>query len=206
MSKSLVNYLGAVLAVVLALILTLLIWALIKPIASPLFLIAIIICTWKFGFREGIFATILSGITIDYFFIQPQYKLGGDSTELTRLIFFALETIALCWLVASHKTAAKEIKDSREQLQALSLHEQTLREDERRRIALEIHDELGQALTGLKMEIHLLNQRINSLDSSAQLGQISDKFTDLLSLVNDTILSVRRIATELRPPILDDLG
>jgi signal transduction histidine kinase len=62
----------------------------------------------------------------------------------------------------------------------------------------------GQSLPGLKMVIHLLNRQIKD---SCHPGSdsINDKIKDLLSLIDNTIGTVRRIATELRPPILDDL-
>jgi signal transduction histidine kinase len=86
----------------------------------------------------------------------------------------------------------------------LRLH--TLREDERKRIALEIHDELGQALTSLKMELHLLKRQVKVIDSPPKSVEATEKIEDLSEMIDATILSVRRIATELRPPILDDLG
>lgn len=200
-----VRYGTAVLFVGLALGLTLLIWMFVKPLASPLFLVAIMMTAWKRGLSAGIFATLLSGLILDYFFITPQYQLSGKFDDLIRLFIFTFEGIVLCRLITWRTDAAEEIRNSREQLQALSLREQTLREDERKRIALEIHDELGQALTGLKMEIHMLNRQIkDSCHPSAD--SINDKIKDLLHLADSTILTVRRIATELRPPILDDLG
>ncbi|MDQ6785474.1 MAG: sensor histidine kinase [Acidobacteriota bacterium] len=199
------RYGSAVLLVCAALTLTLLIWVFVKPIASPLFLVAIMITAWRSGLRAGIFATIISGFIIDYFFITPQYQLSGGVDDIVRLSVFTLEGVVLCWLVAWRTTAAEEIRNSREHLQALSLRQQTLREDERKRIALEIHDELGQALTGLKMEIHLLNRQIKDSGHPAA-NSLNDRIKDLLHLTDGTIQTVRRIATELRPPILDDLG
>lgn len=201
-----VHYGMAVLFVGTATGLNLLFWSFVKPLASPLFLVAIVVTAWRSGLRAGIFATLLSGIIIDYFFISPQYQLGGSFDNLARLSVFAFEGIILCWLVAWRTNAAEEIKNSRERLQALSLRQQTLREDERKRIALEIHDELGQALTGLKMEIHLLNRQIKEIDDSEKIREASHRIEDVMHLTDGAIQTVRRIATELRPPILDDLG
>ncbi len=201
-----IRYGTAVLLVALALGLTLLIWVFIKSFASPLFLLAIVVIAWKSGMRPGIFATILSGLIIDYFFFMPEFQLSGEFDDVLRLLIFTLEGYAFCWLITWRTNAAEEIKNSREQLQALSLRQQTLREEERKRIALEIHDELGQALTGVKMEIHLLNRQINEIENSAKAVQASEKTRDLLHLIDTTVQTVRRIATELRPPILDDLG
>ena len=201
-----IRYGTAILLVGAALGLTLLIWVFIKSFASPLFLLAIMITAWKRGLQAGILATLLSGLAIDYFFVTPEYELSGHFDDILRLLIFVLEGYAFCWLITWRTNAAEEINQSRDRLQALSLREQTSREDERKRIALEIHDELGQALTGLKMEIHLLNRQIKEIDVPEKSIEAGERIKDLLHLTDNTILTVRRIATELRPPILDDLG
>jgi signal transduction histidine kinase len=169
---------------------------------------AIMVSAWYGGLRAGMFATILSGILLNSFFIAPSRQLIGQWDDLVRVGFFVVEGYIVSWLVASRTEAAEEIKNSREQLLALSLRQQTMLEEERKRIALEIHDELGQALTGLKMQIHLLNRQLGEIDGNgtARLAGAEQKTKDLLNLIDTTIASVRRIATELRPPILDDLG
>lgn len=189
-----------------ALALTLLIWVFIKSIASPLFMLAIVLVAWKYGMRPGVFATILAGLTLNYFFVSSSFNLSGNWDDILRLLIFVIEGYLFCWLITWRNNASAEIDKSREQLQALSLRQQTLLEGERKRIALEIHDELGQALTGLKMEIHLLNNQINGVRCTADHTEANAHIKDLLSLTDTTITSVRRIATELRPPILDDLG
>ena len=201
-----ISYGTALLLVGAALLLTLLVWTFVRPLSSPLFLVAIMIAAWRSGLRAGVFATLLSGVIIDYFFISPRYQLGGGAADLVRLAVFTLEGVVICWLVAWRTDAAEEIRNSREHLQALSLRQQTLREEERKRIALEIHDELGQALTGLKMEIHLLNRQIKAIKDCEETTAASERIEDLLRLSDGAVQTVRRIATELRPPILDDLG
>jgi signal transduction histidine kinase len=199
------RYGTAMLFVGAALVVTLLIWMLVKPLASPLFLVAIMATAWRAGLRPGVFATLLSGMLVDFFFIAPEYQLSGSSDDVLRLAVFMLEGFALCRLVTWRTDAAEKIETSRAELQALSLRQQSLLETERKRIALEIHDELGQTLTGLKMEIHSVNRQIKeSLHPSA--NTLGEQMKDLLELTDDAVQTVRRIATELRPPILDDLG
>lgn len=196
----------AVLLVGASLAITLFIWTFVKSFASPLFLLAIVVASWIGGIRPGIFATVLSGIIIDYFFIMPEYQISGELDDILRLIIFTVEGYMLCWMVSWRTTATEEIKKSREELQALSLRQQSLIENERKRIALEIHDELGQSLTALKMSIHLLRKHLEKIENPKDFAESDKRLKDLLQLTDTTISSVRRISTELRPAILDDLG
>ena len=88
-----------------------------------------------------------------------------------------------------------------EELRNLSLHLQTAREEERTRIAREIHDELGQALTALKMDLFWLRKRFGP-----EAGTFEAKTDSMEKVIDDTIVTVQRLSGELRPGILDDLG
>jgi len=198
----LVRYGSPVLFVALALLATLLLWPLIKPQASPLFLAAIIVSAWRGGKGPGSLATILSGLTLDYFFITPQYRLGGGWEDLSRLVVFGTEGFVLSWLIDSRKRIEDQVRRSREELRALSTHLQSVTEKERARIAREIHDELGQVLTGLKFDVSWLRDRAGE----DMRGPERDKLNGTLKNIDAAIQSVRRIATELRPPVLDTLG
>ncbi len=93
----------------------------------------------------------------------------------------------------------RELERSRRTLRSLSANMVQARENERQRIARELHDELGQRLTALKMELSSLG---GGAAGSAPAGRIEA----MLEMVDDTVATVRRIATELRPLMLDDLG
>ncbi len=99
------------------------------------------------------------------------------------------------------KRAEERLRESSEQLRALSVYLQYVREEERTRIAREVHDELGQALSGLKLDLSWLAGR---LPRGTKL--LPEKIKEMSQHIDTTIQSVRRIATELRPGILDDLG
>ena len=97
--------------------------------------------------------------------------------------------------------AEENLQRSHEELRELASHLETIREAERTHMAREIHDELGQQLTGLKMDITWLGRKIQTEDEV-----IKTKLKETVELIDKTVITVRRIATELRPSILDDLG
>lgn len=92
------------------------------------------------------------------------------------------------------------LKRSEEQLRALAAHLQGVREEERIRISREIHDELGRALTALKLDIANLQRRLAADEAAVQT------LDGMAQLVDETGRAVHRLAWELRPSILDDLG
>jgi|GEM_PF-935127 len=93
------------------------------------------------------------------------------------------------------------VRQSYEDVRRLAASIENIREEERTSIAREIHDELGQQLTGFKMDLYWLNRRLGNADE-----EIRTKLKGTLELVDETIKTVRKIATDLRPSILDDLG
>lgn len=97
--------------------------------------------------------------------------------------------------------AEQELQHYYNQLKELNTYLQNVREDERTGIAREIHDELGQQLTVLKMDISWLSKKI-----SDDKPEIREKLEGLIEMVDNTVKSVRRISSELRPSLLDDLG
>ncbi len=108
--------------------------------------------------------------------------------------------------ITDRKRAEMQLRDSREQLRALAAYLQSVREEERTRIAREVHDELGQTLTALKSDLAWLEKRMAELSDTVELQQFEEKLKELPGRVDGIIATVRKIATELRPPVLDDLG
>jgi PAS domain S-box-containing protein len=102
---------------------------------------------------------------------------------------------------AQLQAANAKLERSREHLRRLSSHLQTVREDEQMRIAREIHDELGQTLTALKMDVAWLRRHLDATPATLEA-----KVASMSGLIDTTVQTVRKITQELRPGILDDLG
>jgi PAS domain S-box-containing protein len=100
---------------------------------------------------------------------------------------------------------AIERKQMEEQLVALNAHLERAREEERTGIAREIHDELGQAMTGLKMDVAWLERRLLALDAPLS-PEMRGRMKGMSDLIDETIRQVRRISAELRPGVLDHVG
>jgi PAS domain S-box-containing protein len=109
--------------------------------------------------------------------------------------------------ITERKEAEKALKDSEEQLRALSAKIRSTREEEGTRIAREIHDELGGALTGLKWDLEGIDSRLaGDGNGSPPLPEVRKRINSMTGLIESTIKTVRRISSELRPGVLDDLG
>lgn len=104
--------------------------------------------------------------------------------------------------VTERRKAEGQLKKSNEQLRALAVRLQKAREEESIHIAREIHDELGGALTGLKMDLSWMGKRLSPQSRAA----VQQKLQSALELIDQTVRKVRNISTELRPSVLDDLG
>jgi len=103
--------------------------------------------------------------------------------------------------ISERKAAEDEIVSSRAQLRELSHYLQTVREEERARISRELHDELGQTLTAMKMDLSWLQDRLPTAPEP-----LHDRVQRMIELMNRSLTDLRRIASDLRPLMLDELG
>lgn len=103
--------------------------------------------------------------------------------------------------ITQYKLYFEELLKSRQELRNLTSHIESLREKERTDIAREIHDVLGQSLTALKIDLSWMRKKINPEEK-----ELLDKAAVMDGLINDVIVTVRRLSSSLRPGILDDLG
>ena len=108
--------------------------------------------------------------------------------------------------ITVRKRTEAELRASHEQLRALAARLQAVREEERTRVAREIHDVLAQELTRLKLDVVWLNRHLAlPLDADKQ-KTVREKLTVMTAVTDTAIQSVQKIATELRPVVLDSLG
>ncbi len=103
--------------------------------------------------------------------------------------------------IAERKIIEEQLEESQERLRYLSTHLRKVREEERKSLSRELHDELGQVLTGIKMDVAWIGRK-----TPEENTVIVERVNSLLTLIDDAILSVQRISTALRPPALDDFG
>ena len=108
--------------------------------------------------------------------------------------------LGLGFNISRIKDAEGLLKQSEEDLRDLASNLQNVREEERTSISREIHDELGQLLTAIKLDVSWLDRKIQ--------GDVivKERIGGILSMLTEMIHSIRRISTQLRPSILDDLG
>lgn len=100
--------------------------------------------------------------------------------------------------ITQSKANELELRQSRESLRLLTAHREAVREEERKHIAREIHDELGQLLTALRMEVSTVG-----MDFARDNPQLGEKVQSMKKIINQTIQTVRQVATSLRPAALD---
>jgi PAS domain S-box-containing protein len=103
--------------------------------------------------------------------------------------------------ITERKRAEQRLRESEEQLRALAAHLESAREEERARMARGIHDELGQMLTALRLDITWLARRVREPSAA-----VMRKMDEMIAMTDESIEASRRIVADLRPPILDDLG
>lgn len=123
-------------------------------------------------------------------------KLSGTVQDITELKLIEEEL----------REKAKELEESRKKIRELSVYQNELREEERKSIAREIHDELGQILTSVKMNLSMLNQKITSPELSINPESLSNELNMLMGKMDGSVVKVRDIIRRLRPEFLDSLG
>lgn len=108
--------------------------------------------------------------------------------------------------VTEQKRAEEQLRQTTEQLRALSARLRSAREEEAVRIAREIHDELGAALSSLRWDLEEVGEVVSEAADAPRAAALRRKIADMMGLTDAAVNTVRRIASELRPTALDQLG
>jgi PAS domain S-box-containing protein len=127
------------------------------------------------------------------------YPIFDENNEISHIIIQHND-------ITDRKIAEEALSDSQEQLKKFAAHLQNVREEERVLLAREIHDELGQILIAIKIDMGMLKQNVLKGIDVKHSEQVLTKFDGLFSLVDNTIKTARKIMTDLRPEVLDLLG
>ena len=108
--------------------------------------------------------------------------------------------------IEDRKRVEDRLRETTKHLRALSARFQSAKEEEGTRIAREIHDELGAALTSLRWDLESFDKSISELGNRTQVDTLRERIGGMMSLTETAVGTVRRISSELRPTVLDDLG
>lgn len=214
------RYLLPVLATVLALQIN---W-LIAPFLSFLppfltFLAAIMVTAWYGRFASALFASVLSALVIDYYFIPPVYSFSLKVADWGTMAFFILEAMTMAYCIDYLRTNEKhlrranmdleeqvinkrqELSDNEEKVQGLLYQLAVTEERERRQLAAELHDYLAQLLTLSRMKIRQAQQ-----SAHASVAQSNRYIVETDELLRKSVDYVRTLMAELYPKELNELG
>jgi len=155
--------------------------------------------------RNPFVAFILVTGTVSEEFAVTIIQQGADDyilkTNLTRLPAAISKVVENKRIQKAKYIAEQETRELNQQLRDLAAHLQNVREEEQTRIAREIHDELGQLLSIIKINISSADKKMHR-----SIAEAKDNLAEAIKTVDNTVITVRRIAAGLRPAILDDLG
>jgi PAS domain S-box-containing protein len=140
--------------------------------------------------------------------VEYQIEIAEKKNDFECFIipFGEAKVIAMVRNISERKKVEVELKNSQEQLKNFAAHLQSVREEERIMLAREIHDELGQILIAMKIDIGIIKQHvIKSIDKKV-IEDVTSKFEQLNKLIDNTITTTRKIMTGLRSEALELLG
>jgi PAS domain S-box-containing protein len=188
---------------------------------------------WNKNFQDvcGYSETEIRRMTIEYFFtgdsndymvkyLEGIFTTGQGETECifltkkgrripyyltSKVVSFEQQECLICvgMDISASKESETALKELNIELRRVSGHLEKIREEEQARIAREVHDQLGQQLTGLKMDLSWLKK---NGDTKYGTDEWQHKIKDMEDMMNEAVQTVRRIASDLRPGILDDFG
>jgi len=153
--------------------------------------------------RQNSFGLNLSALKKDGSEFPLEISLGTLRTEDSFWVTCDIRDISDRMKAEQAQTQlVEELKQSREQLQALTYRLQEVQEYERRQVSAELHDRIGQNLTGLNLNLQIIENQLGPKSDAAVLNRLEDS----LNLVEETTRQVRDVMADLHPPMLDEYG
>ncbi|HLP05522.1 MAG TPA: PAS domain S-box protein [Paludibacter sp.] len=152
---------------------------------------------------------VFAGETIDE---EYEFKVGDEIRSFQQIVFPIKSNKKIIGIagfnidITERKMAENALSESQTKLKKFAAHLQNVREEERVLLAREIHDELGQILIAIKIDMGILKQNVMKSLNKEHSGEVLEKFDNLVTLVNNTIKTARKIITDLRPEVLELLG
>ncbi len=167
------------------------------------------------GDREreaALFAELVAGARDDYH-LEKRYLHRDGSTLWAQTSVSAIRdpegrfrcAISMVADITERRRAEQAVRTSRAQLRSLTRRLDAAREEEQKRLAHAVHDELGQGLSGLKLDLAWLERRLGRRDDGGD-GELRTRVAEMTEALDRTLGAVGRLALELRPVVLDDLG
>jgi signal transduction histidine kinase len=162
-------------------------------------LAAVMVAGWYGGLGPGLFATFLAAISGDYFFMWPYHALGLQTrVQWVRLCLFLTEGLVISGLSQTLKTARRRAEENEREARGLQRELLEITDTEQRRIGHDLHDGLGQHLTGIAFMSKLIEQRL----AGRAIPEAEDA-RKIAGLVNKAIGWTRDLARGLAPVDLD---
>lgn len=167
-----------------------------------LYTLAVTGAAWVGGVGPGVMASIISVVVVNYRFMEPFYQFGvKSSSQWMALLAFVLEGTAISFFLGHLQRITRTAQKSEETNRELERRILEISEEERRRIGQDLHDGIGQHLTGTSMMAHRLSQRL-SVEHSPLAGDAAR----ISGLLNEAIASTRDVGKLLSPPLLNQEG
>ena len=194
-------------AAVVAVGLTLGVKLLLTPIISRdapflLFFAAVLISAWIGGLGPGLFATALATVFNFYFFMQPFDQFALESADqIARLSLSALEGVCISVICTKLQSARRRAEESEREARELERRILEISDAEQRRIGYDLHDGLGQHLTGIALMTRQLENRL-----TAEQSPHADRATKISGLANTAVEWTHNLTRSLSPPALESKG
>jgi len=174
---------------------------------SLLYLIVVMFVSRRDGLFSSVGVSLIAAFCLSYFFLPlfPSLK-AKNPFDIVATVAFLITAWVIAGMVGRLTQRTLALGEANDRLRSLSASLQRAREQESARIAREIHDQLGSTLTGLRWDLEGLERSLSDLSAPYDPDELKRKIAAMMRLTDQTVDTVRRIASELRPSILDDLG